>query len=588
MEKGIKMKKLLIVLLLIFVATCVYSNPSFTVGSNPYVTLFAFPHDIMKHAGPYVFLDFTYAPNPWQGNITNPFARPNDSYTTTYQSVQFATPDDYTGNPEDVYSYMNANGYYYIYTYAIGGYFKVDDIHFRAKAGYEYHDMSLKVDGKGRAEEEDATGNITYHMVPFEANTHNTHSDTLGELIIAKKLFDIPFGFKIIYKQENKNTPGGFLNFTREGTEYNTDHLTWGWATTGCNHIFNYSHINTDAFFLNSYEISSGHDLDLQISNEIDIFKNGIRIRINKHTADTYRWEYNVLQEATGTSAAVYDEYYGSYEVDPDWLTEKRYWMYRMYSKVSLVEDKNITMGILGFFEYDSDSSTDVGKRADLEESNWENSDFFALEANPFLNLKLKGGGYFDLGILFELAFSDTRNEYLRWNSNSNGNERILWNTSPYEGWSTSWERFSKSDYTFFATGFETSSAIPIVEDLHFVFSILTMMKYTNETKIYGTNELPTNSPSYQFKEEFKRENYKRETWLTGSFGLNYSFSNATAIFSVQMPLAYSIYQETKLYNQENGDEIFNHEKETLFQVQQSVRFNFILVWGFDTSIPWL
>ena len=46
---GATMKKLIFPLLLISVSS-LYANPNFTIGSNPYFTVFAFPHDITEVA----------------------------------------------------------------------------------------------------------------------------------------------------------------------------------------------------------------------------------------------------------------------------------------------------------------------------------------------------------------------------------------------------------------------------------------------------------------------------------------------------------------------------------------------------------
>ena len=37
--------------------------------------------------------------------------RPSESYVSNYQAVEFAPPYGYTGNPEDVHSWMQVAGY---------------------------------------------------------------------------------------------------------------------------------------------------------------------------------------------------------------------------------------------------------------------------------------------------------------------------------------------------------------------------------------------------------------------------------------------------------------------------------------------
>ena len=52
------------------------ANPSFTIGSNPYLTVFAYPHDLLRW--PDRGLVFNLAPQtlPWQGDVTNIHNRP--------------------------------------------------------------------------------------------------------------------------------------------------------------------------------------------------------------------------------------------------------------------------------------------------------------------------------------------------------------------------------------------------------------------------------------------------------------------------------------------------------------------------------
>ena len=41
---------------LLFISTVALANPSFTIGSNPYLTVFAYPHDMLKWPNRAVFL----------------------------------------------------------------------------------------------------------------------------------------------------------------------------------------------------------------------------------------------------------------------------------------------------------------------------------------------------------------------------------------------------------------------------------------------------------------------------------------------------------------------------------------------------
>ena len=106
------MKKLVFALLLIF-TTSASANPHFTIGSNPYYTYVAYPHDILYWPNAAVFTHFYPQTLPWQGHVTNIGQRPNDTYISNYNYFDFPVPDGYTGDPNAIKSFMQASSYVY-------------------------------------------------------------------------------------------------------------------------------------------------------------------------------------------------------------------------------------------------------------------------------------------------------------------------------------------------------------------------------------------------------------------------------------------------------------------------------------------
>src|SRR4030043_504576 len=89
------------------------ANPNFTIGSNPFYTFLAYPHDILRWPGKAAFCYLYPQTLPWQGHVTNLSERPNDTYISNYNNFDFPVPDGYTGDPNAIRSYMRVSSYAY-------------------------------------------------------------------------------------------------------------------------------------------------------------------------------------------------------------------------------------------------------------------------------------------------------------------------------------------------------------------------------------------------------------------------------------------------------------------------------------------
>lgn len=188
-------------------------------------------------------------------------------------------------------------------------------------------------------------------------------------------------------------------------------------------------------------------------------------------------------------------------------------------------------------------------------------------------------GGYLDFGILLEYSRTTMNNTSTRWNSVSRSDQKdVLWTTSPYHGWSPSWENYSKGSSWFFATGFEAYSSIGIYKRLSLLLRLTVLRKYTFIDKYYGRSEIPDGGQSYIFFQSHERNNYKNETWMTGSFGFAYGIGPIQMFATLQLPTAYLIKQDTRL--EENNTFLFEHSKRNVWQVQEPITARFLLVYA--------
>jgi len=426
---------------------------------------------------------------------------------------------------------------------------------------------SISAEGVGRAYEYEGSER-TYHLVPFEGETKGGQGDLGLTFTYANHLFNHPVGLRLRYFKMSSDTPTGYVKFTRDGETYITPHLTWGWSTSGCNHIFGYSHINTDAYFQNSYTVFSGRQMDLQASFELrGNYKTGIRYRSRLEDGENHVWKYD-----NGS------EYDGAYYVDEHWKDRKSTKLMRGFSKVGFYQRGNMDLGVLFFLEIDSAYKTRVNKLVETDPTTEERETGFAIETNPFLNYDY-GGGYIDFGVLLEVSRTGMKNTSTRWNSVSGSEEKdVLWTTKPYVGWSTSWEDFSKGSSWFFATGFEAYTSIGVYRRLAILSRLTILKKYTYTTKIYGESVIPEGGHSYEFMKSHERNDYRNETWMTGSIGLTKGWGPVQLLVDMQLPLAYLIKQQTSL--SDNQKELFEHSERSMWQVQEPVAFRLLLVYA--------
>jgi hypothetical protein len=564
---------LLILFITIIFNSHLFANPFFTIGSNKYFTIFAYPHDLLKYPrSRAVYFGMTPQTLPWMGDLTNIANRPSDSYTSAYQSVEFETPSGYTGDPNAIKSYMNLSSYLYKDQYNFGGVYTTNFGAFLIELSSMKYDMELTSNGIGRAYE--TVGSQTeYYLVPFDAATLGKQNYTSLQFIYANEFFNIPMGLKFIYQKKKSDQASGYLNFTDKGVSYNTSHLTWAWATFGCAKIFGYSHINADAFFENSYTIYNGSEIDMQGSFEINNnFKTGIRYRKTHQDGDNYTWKDDASRKN-----------YGYYYMDPNWKNAIYDDLLRAYSKVNLIKMKQGDAGLLFFLQYDNYSQTRENKLIESDPASKANTKEFTIETNPYINYKLADGGYFDAGILIEFSKAFYKNTSDRWNSVAGSTQKdVYWETTPNNGWDYSWENFSKGGHYFFSFGIELNPSINIYKGLNLDIRLDVVKKYSNIEKVYGKPEVPAGQSSFSFTQKNVRNNFKDETWAFGEIGFQYRIGTFDILFGYQTPVAYLLQKETKL--NDNSKQLFEHTVKNTWQVQTPSGLRLQVVCDFDFS----
>ncbi len=564
------MKRLTIPIL--FVLACsAYANPYFTIGSNPFYTFLGFPHDILRWPNKAVFFYVYPQTLPWQGNVTNITDRPTDAYVSNYSNFEFPAPDGYSGDPAAVHSYMHASGYAYNNRYSAGAIWDYGEWgRVYTELGTNRVDMELRVDGIVR-------NNTSMQLVPVTAHTDASRRYYDLQAIYANTIFGNPFGVRMQYQTINATPPQSQITFLQNGTATTSSHLTWGWTTSPCAHIFHMTSQNFDAWFLNDYTLYKGGQLDLQASYEQGDTKSAIRFRRLSEHGQHYYWNSNL---ADSLPEANFD---GAYSTDNRYEDEVANDLIRAYTKIRFWKFGNVDMGLLFFLQYADRDTRTVSKDRSVDSEPLSNDaeNEYTLEINPWLNYRL-GRSYFDFGLLCELSTVGMENTSPRWNSAVGANEYgVVRGSSPYTGgFSPSWETFSRGRYTYFSVGIEASTAVNLGGRFSALASLLLLRKYSFIKKEYGDSQIPAGGSAYQFNPAYTRHDYKNETWMTGSIGISYGLGPVQIIGSMNFPLAYLLEKDTEL--SDGHATLVDLTQRNVWAVQEPVSFRLLVVCGLE------
>jgi hypothetical protein len=433
------------------------------------------------------------------------------------------------------------------------------------EVGTTQTNMEQRVDGIVR-------NNETLELIPVTSRTDAVRSSYDFQIVYANYLFGNPIGFRARYQSKNMQTPESEIRFSRNGEETVSNRLTWGWTTSPCAHIFETSSQNFDAWFLNDYTLFNGGQLDLQLSYEYNEHKSAIRYRRRRERGQTFYWQGSLPDSIPGSNFS------GTYITDERYEDEIADDLIRAYSKIRFWKIGDADLGLLFFLQYADRDNNTVSTNTDLESdplsSDSENE--YTIEVNPWLNYKF-GKSYFDFGLLLEYSLTFMENTAPRWNGAIGASENgVIRNSSPSErGFSTSWESFSKGTNSFFATGFEAISG-----RFFALGSLLLLRKYSFITKEYGRSDIPDGGNEYVFTASHTRDDYKNETWMTGSIGAALGWGPLQLLATMHFPLAYLLEKNTELTNSQTT--FVDMTQRNVWAVQQPVSFRFLIIFGLE------
>jgi hypothetical protein len=535
----------------------------FFVGSNPFMSMMAFPQSVLELDKDMLWVTASYQSLPWWGDVDEPMNRPNDSYASTEQSINFVKE---AGDTES--SYFSQYGFMSVIEGQVNYFHKwAKNVKSMLTVKYTLEAMYGNAEGNLRAE----TNTIQY--IPFAYDVSHHIHNFYAEGVLGFLFGDNPSGLKLGFGYENTGNLSSSFNATVEGIDIKSDRLTWGWTTVGCNHILGYKHINGDAWLQNSYSIGPLYQFDIQFGTTFPSVKIGSRFRYITGTQDQYVWQAN------STNTVLERNFDGTY-VKNVWSKKTDDLLYRLYGNFVLKRTQAYSLNLLLFFGYENKNAYNaLAENMSIQTSSRESFSSIVVEANPNVNIYGDKGFSIDIALLAEYSYTRFENMYDRWNSFLGGSKSTFWDTSSYQGIEYWWENFSCADEHFADVGADLAMQIPLygtkTEKLGLSLVLFINTKFTFKTKTYGTNQ--NTSTDVVFSPVSYRDNFKREIWFNSVIGLVYQWERYTLRIELYEPLIYSLLSKTSVTDASHTITYFTQEKTQAWAVQQGTKVSLTL-----------
>jgi hypothetical protein len=517
----------------------------FLVGSNPSLTILAFPQDILKFTNDYAFYYISYENKPWWGDVDDPPNkpmnespnRPNNMYLATGESIETGS----NGNFFKHRSFTNAIQNQVGFGRAHANYTTRFDLRYSAWA------MRSRASGYINTTTFDYAEKSAFHELYFTG-------------ILGTKFKDIPIGIKLGLGGVYTTYPD--LEFWTNNPNISTNRLLWGWSALQGQNVFNIPESPAHAEYQDNFSIGPLGEFDIQAGATFPRLVLGTRFRYYTGKLHTYNWQENLKTYS-------YDQ-----------ADKIRNTTFRLYGNRIWSQGEKYRFATLVLSRYTRMDSTEVSiANTNLENGYVRGSRNFVFQINPNISLypwRTKQT-YIDAAILCNYSY--TRYYFTGPHWVGGGQKDGYINTTVYAGDESWWQDCSYSDQNFFEVALDLNPVFPIYgnKDQSVALGVLmvlwTRFKWTN--KYYGTSEV--GASDINFKITGIRENYDHEAWLNSFFNIIYRRHGYIYRLDIGQPLIYSLTPRTRVTDA-SGKKIL-HEKrlENMWVSQSGVRLGFFV-----------
>jgi hypothetical protein len=522
----------------------------FLVGSNPNLTILAFPQDILKFPTNSVFLSYSYENKPWWGDVDDPpnkpmnesASRPNNTYIATGENI------DKVDSSFKCKSSINA----FSKNYGITCLLK-DSLRCRFDIRNSVWAQRTKASGSSPS-------------TAFDYYGGNVFYEKYITSILAGYFRGTPVGLKLGLGVATATKPYLKFNVNNNGTETEYNRLYWGWSHT--THTGNIDYLNNPlvhAAEIDDYSVGPLFEFDLQGGATLSRHQLGGRFRFNVGNLDTYNWSDSLNNYIKNQSDKVRN------------ITG------RLYCNYIWSEGEKFRIATLALTRLTRLDTTRVDiDNPDVRNGHVRKLTNFVFQVNPNISLypwRTKQT-YIDGAILINYSLMHFANEAPLWVSGGQTRAYVNSNTDTAEEYS--WQDCSYFNQNFFEIALDLNPVFPIYgnKDQSVAIGVILLMwtrfKWTN--KYYGRNEVT--GSDFEFNVERIRKNYDHETWLNTFFNIVYRRGKWVYRLDVSQPVIYSLTPQSQVVDKQSNDILWESKTENMWVSQSGFKIGLFAAYG--------
>lgn len=542
--------------MVLLLVTGTLSARIFLVGSNPYLTIFAFPQDVFLTPGDYAYAYTVYQSLPWWGDINNPENRPNADYLTVEGSIQGNENGDSFEHKSSANEIVQRLGF--------------------ARSLDERMKMRIDLDYTLKPMRSRASGTL-YGRQNIETRLDYEQKTTIHKWylksLLGVRYGTIPLGMRIGFGVEHTAEPELDFTVTRHGTTHSIDRKLWAWSELQGQDIFGLDHPAGYAQYQNSYAFGPLYRFDAQVSATFPRLKIGTRFRYNFGSLEQWRWVSDT--SVSEPDSIIKSNFSGRYiETVAKKISNRTV---RLYGNYTWIEREKFRFNTLALTRYTYVDSIGVLMRNDdAETGKKERSRTFVIQVNP--NVSIYPWDlpmcYIDAAILCN--YQHMSYDFLDEHPVSGGGRLEGYaNTRVHVGKDYPWHNFSYGKENFFELALDLNPVLPLYGNKKVAvaagINMLLWTRFMWFNKYYGRTQ------NGEFNLENIRRNFDRETWLHSALNLTVRVQPYTFRVEIGQPLIYSLLPRTRVYDADGETLLYEHRRESMWLSESGVRLGLFL-----------
>lgn len=526
----------------------------FFVGSNPAMTVFAYPQDILLMPKDFAFYYTVYQRHPWWGDIDDIELKPGTTYLLTGESVGVEGSDDYFAHESNVYHWKNICGF-------------LKTLSPRAKLRFDLQYILTPFRSRAEGAMTDAAG--TNHLSFDYSEKHAAH-DVYLTAYWGYKPRTIPWGLKLGFGFNTATEPRLEWTINENDTLYEGERHAWAWSTLQGGHLFDDYEGHERARYQDSYTTGSLYQMDLQGAATLPRLKLGGRLRYKFGSLDQFEWQAD-------TSAVVADPTI-RYEMTGDYvnavakeISEKTI---RLYGNVNWIKHDKFRFSTLVLSRYTvADSTGVIPANSSIGSGVVERARNFVLQINPNINVYPWDNKFTFVDLALLCNYSHLQFDFTRPYSVGGGQVDSYVNTRVSLGEDYAWHDYSYARQNFFEIALDANPTFPVfgnrTRSVAMSLNLLFWLRFKWLYKYYGTNDV--GSSDVTFNVDHVRKNFEREIWLNSVLNIIYRREPYMLRLMFGQPLTYSLSPVTRVYDS-NGELLSEVEHENMWVSQSGAQ----------------